>query len=49
MVLGILSFDSHVLVLFDSGVLFLFVSLDSVTKARLSSQEISQSVKVSSL
>ena len=46
---GILSVDSNeAFVLFDSGATFSFVSLDFVKRAKLSSQEISQSVRVSS-
>jgi len=46
---GILIVDSHdALVLFDSGATFSFVSLDFAKRASLSSQNISQSVHVSS-
>ncbi|WVZ96328.1 hypothetical protein U9M48_041983 [Paspalum notatum var. saurae] len=46
---GILSVDSNeTFVLFDSGATFSFVSLDFVKRAKLSSQEISLSVRVSS-
>ncbi|WVZ80144.1 hypothetical protein U9M48_027643, partial [Paspalum notatum var. saurae] len=46
---GIISIDSHdALALFDSGATFSFISLDFVKRAKLSSQEISQSVRVSS-
>ena len=45
----ILTVDSHdTLVLFDSGATFSFVSLDFAKRASLSSQNISQSVHVSS-
>jgi uncharacterized membrane protein len=48
-VTGILPGDSHdALILFDSGATYSFVSLDFVKKVGLSSQEISQSVQVSS-
>jgi hypothetical protein len=48
-VTGILPVDSHdALILFDSGATYSFVSLDFVKKATLYSQEISQSVRVSS-
>ena len=46
---GILTVDSHeALVLFDSGATFSFVSLDFAKRASLSSQNIFQSVYVSS-
>jgi hypothetical protein len=46
---GILPVDSHdALILFDSGATYSFVSLDFVKKSSLYSQEISQSVRVSS-
>jgi hypothetical protein len=48
-VTGILLVDSHdALILFDSGATNSFVSLDFVKKVGLTSQEISQSVQVSS-
>ncbi|KAM0881523.1 hypothetical protein ACQ4PT_032899 [Festuca glaucescens] len=48
-VTGILPVDSHdALILFDSGATYSFVSLDFVKKASLYSQEISESVRVSS-
>jgi hypothetical protein len=46
---GTLSVDSHdALVLFDSGATFSFVSIKFAKRANLFSQEVSQSVQVSS-
>jgi hypothetical protein len=48
-VFGILSIDSHdTLLLFDSGPTFSFVSLDLLKRAKVSSEHILVSIKVSS-
>ena len=49
MVSGTLNVDSHdAHVLFDSGATFLFISLDFARRANISSQQISESIHVSS-